>query len=456
MQFDLQIEEVSQSQRLLKFSVNKKEIVSALDMAYKRLSKQVRMQGYPRGKTPRWLLEKRYAKSIEAEVVEEVIQKSFDSAEIPHVVLGRPSVTDIGKIKSGKALDFSMRIDIRPEVEIVGYQGMEVPYEEPTLQDGELEQSIAKKLESKKKIEDAPEGKSAAEGDFVLAKFTLTSDGEQIADESGTMINIGSERFYPGLDEKLIGLQKGQTSSVECTIAEDAILENLQGKECTAEVEIINIQSYHVPELNDELAKELGFEGGVEEMRVASEDELLQARKEGARNAARVSILQALSKSNEFEVPQPIIEEQLKALTEELRMRRMYAGEDPRKVQFSDAEMADLRERAEFAGKSACILSSISKQESIEVESADIQAKVEEIASMRGQTVESIMSYIRAENAEGMLAERILEEKTLNWIFEQAALVAPTVESAEEAAEEEAPEEAPEEAQVDGEETAEE
>jgi trigger factor len=233
-------------------------------------------------------------------------------------------------------------------------------------------------------------------------------------------------------------------------------LENLQGKECTAEVEIINIQSYHVPELNDELAKELGFEGGVEEMRVASEDELLQARKEGARNAARVSILQALSKSNEFEVPQPIIEEQLKALTEELRMRRMYAGEDPRKVQFSDAEMADLRERAEFAGKSACILSSISKQESIEVESADIQAKVEEIASMRGQTVESIMSYIRAENAEGMLAERILEEKTLNWIFEQAALVAPTVESAEEVAEEEAPEEAPEEAQVDGEETAEE
>ena len=73
MQFDLQIEEVSQSQRLLKFSVNKKEIISALDKAYKRLSKQVRMQGYPRGKTPRWLLEKRYAKNIEAEVVEEVM-----------------------------------------------------------------------------------------------------------------------------------------------------------------------------------------------------------------------------------------------------------------------------------------------------------------------------------------------------------------------------------------------
>ena len=63
---------------------------------------------------------------------------------------------------------------------------------------------------------------------------------------------------------------------------------------------------------------------------------------------------------------------------------------------------------------------------------ADIQAKVNEIASMRGQTAESIMSYIRAENAQGMLAERILEEKTLNWIFDQAALVSP--ESVEEEA----------------------
>jgi len=110
-----------------------------------------------------------------------------------------------------------------------------------------------------------------------------------------------------------------------------------------------------------------------------------------------------------------------------LKMRRMYTGEDPRTIKFSEEEMKDLQERAAFAGKSACILSLIAKQEEIAVEEEDIQAKVSEIASMRGQTAESIMSYIRAENAQGMLAERILEEKTLNWIFNQAALVSPEV-----------------------------
>ena len=442
MKFDLEIEEVSQSKRLLKFSVHKKEISSALDKAYKKLAKQVRIPGQRRGKAPRWLLEKRYAKNIEAEVVEDVIQKSFESAEIPHEVVGRPSVTEVGKVESGKAFDFSLDISIKPEVEVVGYQGMEVPYEEPALKDGELEEAIQRTLDGKKKLDNAPEDEEIQEGDFVLAKFTLSHDGEQVVEESGTMINVGSERFFPGLDKELVGLKKGDTKTVTCTIGEDAISENIRGKECTGDVEIVNVQRYMIPELNEDFAKEAGFEGGVEEFRVATEDGILQARKEAARNASRVEILQSLSKSNEIEVPQPLVDEQLKALMEELRMRRMYSGEDPRKVTFSDEEMTDLRERAQFAAKSACILSLISKQENITVESEDIQAKVEEIASMRGQTVESIMSYIRGENAEGMLAERILEEKTLNWIFEQASLVAPKVEEvAEEAAEEKAEEE---------------
>ena len=424
MQFDLQIEEVSQSTRLLKFSVHKKEISSALDKAYKRLAKQVRLPAFPKGKAPRWLLEKRYAKSIEAEVMEELIQTSFESADIPHTVLGRPSLTDMGSFTSGRDFDFSLSVSIKPEVEIVHYQGMEVPYEEPTLEDGELDRVITQKLDSKKKLDNVSDDVEAQKGDFVLTKFSLSLEGEEPFEESGTMINIGSERFYPGLDEKLLGLKKGDKETVSCTIGENAVVEKLRGKECSADVEVVNIQRYLVPELTEEYAKELGFEG-VEEFRVATEDEILQARKEGARNQARVAILQALSKSNELEVPQPLVDDQLKALMEELRMRRLYAGEDPRKVQFSDTEMADLKERAQFAAKSACILALIAKQESITVNSTDIQEKVEEIASMRGQTVESIMSYIKAEKAEDILAERILEEKTINWLFDQASLVAP-------------------------------
>ena len=242
------------------------------------------------------------------------------------------------------------------------------------------------------------------------------------------MLHVGAEKFYPGIDGLLIGCKKGETKTGTVQIAEESIFDHLKGKEGEATVELINVQSYTVPELSDELAAELGFENGAEEFKASIEEEILRARRNSSRDKARVKILESLEKANDFEVPQAMVDEQLNALMEELRMRRVYAGEDPRKIQFDDKETADLQKRALFAAKSACLLALIAKQEKIAVEDSDIEEKINEIAMMRNQTPESIRSYIQSENANGVLSERILEEKTLNWLFEHAALV-----SAEEA-----------------------
>ncbi|MEC7985521.1 MAG: trigger factor [Myxococcota bacterium] len=425
MQFDLKIENVSQSRCLLKFTIDKKEVSAALDKAYSRVGQNLKLQGYRKGKAPRWLLERRFKKNVEAEVVDDFIQNSYRNADIPHTIVGQPSVEDLEGIKKNKALSFSLGVDIRPEFTVENYTGIEVPYSEPALEDGELEAAIDRRLASKKKIEDAPEGKEVEEGDFVLAKIQFTVDGETVADESGTMLHIGSEKFYPGIDSLLIGSKKGESKEGEVTISEESVFDHLKGKSGDVSVEVINVQSYTQPDLNDELAAELGFANGVDEFKASVEEEILQARRNGARDQARVKILESLESANDFEVPSAMVEEQLKALMEELKMRRMYAGEDPRKIQFAESEMEDLQRRARFAAKCTCLLSLIAKQEKIDVEDADIEAKIAEIAGMRNQTPESIRSYIQSENAFGVLSERILEEKTINWLFENSALVSP-------------------------------
>jgi len=130
-----------------------------------------------------------------------------------------------------------------------------------------------------------------------------------------------------------------------------------------------------------------------------------------------------LVESNDFEVPSGMIDDQLKSLLEEMKMRRAYGGQDPSTIQFSDAEIADLRGRALFAAKSSCILASVANKENIVVEDADIDAKIHEIASMRGQAVEAIRGYLEREQAYDVLSERIIEEKTLGWLLEHAELV---------------------------------
>ena len=126
---------------------------------------------------------------------------------------------------------------------------------------------------------------------------------------------------------------------------------------------------------------------------------------------------------NEFDVPDGMVEEQLQALVEELRVRRAYGGQDPRSIRFSDAEMEDLRRRARFAAKASCILAAVSRQEDIIVSDVDIDARIEEIAGMRGQTTSAIRGYLEREGATGVLRERLLEEKTLEWLLENAELI---------------------------------
>ena len=133
-----------------------------------------------------------------------------------------------------------------------------------------------------------------------------------------------------------------------------------------------------------------------------------------------MSVLEKLVELNAFDVPQGMIDEQLNALVDELRMRQAYMGRDPKQLTFSDAEMADLRQRAEFAARASCVLDGVARQEGIEVSDADLDAKIQEMADERGQPVEAIRGYIQQEGASSVLKARIQEEKTLDWLLENA------------------------------------
>ena len=106
-----------------------------------------------------------------------------------------------------------------------------------------------------------------------------------------------------------------------------------------------------------------------------------------------------------------------------MRIRRSYAGQDPRRIRFSDAEIADLKERASFAAKASVLLSGVSRQEGVDVSNDDLDAKIQEIADMRGQAVEAIRGYLEREGAMGMLKTRVMEERVLDYLMEQAELV---------------------------------
>lgn len=426
MQYDLTIEDVSPIRRRLRFTVGAELVKAELDSAYNSLKGRARLPGFRPGKAPRNVLEARFGKQVNSDVGARLMEQAFRQAATALDLAGQPAVEEQGEVRSGTGLSFVIGVDVKPAVTLEGYSGLRVEYPSAQVREADVDASVRRVLQGQARIAEVTEDRPVQAGDRVLASVKLTEGDAVLAEEAGTMVLTQGERFYPGLESLLIGLSKGGTASGQVTIGATSQYEHLKGKAVQAEVTVLGMQAVAVPDLDDSLAADLGYEGGAEGMRAALRMRLQEQVDEAARNQARVALLQQLVERNPFDVPSSMVEEQLGALVEELRVRRAYSGQDPRSVRFSDAEVADLRSRALFAARASVILAQVAKNEQIEVADGEIDARVAEIAKSRGQQVEAIRAYLQREQAFGVLRTRILEEKTLEWLLEASELV-PTV-----------------------------
>ncbi len=430
MQYQLDVENVSSIRRRLHFTLSGKQVSAELDLAFNDLKNKVRLPGFRPGKVPRKLLESRFGKQIRGEVSGRLVDRAWRLESPKLEVAGQPSLEDSSDLGAGD-FTFVIGVDVRPEIEVKNYTGIQVAFRSATLADDAVDARVNARLASQSRIQEVTDRPVQA-GDEVLTKVTLTrplaadaeagATAEILAEEFGTKIFTAGDRFYPGLETLLIGLSAGESGTGSVTIGAKSVYEHLQGQTVDAAVEVMGIQARTVPTLTDEAATDLGYEGGAEGMRAAIRMELQAQLEENARQSSRVELLEKLVAANDFDVPESLINEQFEALQEEMKVRRAYQGQDPRSIRFSDAELADLHNRGRFAAKAALLLAAISRQESLAVTDADMDAKIEEIASSRQQAPAAIRGYLEREGAMGVLKTRIAEEKTLEWLLEHADL----------------------------------
>lgn len=419
------VESLGSFQRKIHFSIPANTVNRELDDAFRSLKGRVRIRGFRPGKAPRKVLEARFGSQVRLDVAQNLIQTSWTSAINDHGIepVSRPSVDRSAELSSGEDFEFTITVDVRPTVTLDVYRDVEVVYPTVEVTDDEVAVRVNARLESQTRL--VAVERPVERGDMVMVEFTAKDGDDEVARELGTMVRTEADPYYPGLEEFLVGLSAEETKSGTVTFADSAKAEAVAGRELTVEAKVINVQANEIPELDDEVAEQLGFEGGAEAMRASVRMQIEEQRNEMARNQARANLLQVLIEKNEFSVPAGMVDQQLEVLVEELKMQQAYRGVDPRSVHFNDAQMADLRMRAEFAVKGGLILDSVSSTESLEVTDADLERKYQELADERGQTIEAIRGYFVKEDAVEELRSRLLEEVTLDWLLEHATLVAP-------------------------------
>jgi len=419
-------------QRKVQVSVPAARVREEIEKAYKSLGNKVSLRGFRKGKTPRKVLEMRFRENVQDDVANILVQRGYTSALRDQNIepVSRPAVQEFEPVSADKDFQFTIIVEVRPEIELQSYTGLDVEFPVFEVMDSEIDAMMASRLESEARLVEVSRGVET--GDMVLVELVAKDGDDVVVTEPGTMIRTEADPYYPGVEALLVGLETGGEATGSISFPQNARAQGIAGRTLNVTVKVVSVQANQVPELTEDVAKELGFDS-IEAFRASVSDELGKGREEMGRNQARANLLQALIEANPFEVPGGMVEQQLGDLIQQLKIQQAYRGIDPRTITFNDAQMADLRMRAAFAAKGGLILDWVSSKEDLKVTDEDLDTHYQEFADERGQTVESIKGYYVKDGKVEQLRGLLLEEKVLDWLLDRANVIRKALSSTDDA-----------------------
>ncbi|TDM10661.1 trigger factor [Macrococcus lamae] len=388
---------------VLTVTVPAEEVNTALDKAFKKVVKQVNVPGFRKGKMPRPLFEQRFGvESLYQDALDFILPDAYadavDEAGINPV--DRPEI-DIEQMEKGKELIFTANVTVEPEVTLGDYKGLEVEAADTEVSDEEFETALNAELARKAELVVKEEG-AIENGDVVNLDFDGYVNDEQFegGKAEGYDLEIGSGQFIPGFEEQLVGVKTGEEKDVNVTFPEEYHAEELAGKEAVFKVKINEVKAKEVPELDDELAKELDESvDSVDAYKTKYRGDLAEQKKIEAENMTKESLITQVTDNAQVDIPQAMVDTELGRMMQEFEQRIAQQGLNlDLYYQFSGQSEEQLKESmqedAEKRVKTNLTLAAIANAENIEITDEDVETELTKMSEQFGLSVDDIRSAL--------------------------------------------------------------
>ncbi len=414
----------------LTINVSAEKFDEALNEAYKKVVKTVTLPGFRKGRIPRNIFENQFGvESLYQDAVDIVLPTAYEAAidQTEIFPIDQPAV-DIEQIEKGKELIFKAVVTVKPEVKLGEYKGLEYEAEEVDVTDEEVETALEDLRKGQAELVLKEEG-TVEDGDTAVIDFEGFIDGEAFEGGKGEnhSLEIGAGQFIPGFEEQLIGKSANEDTEIQVTFPEDYQASEFAGKEATFKVTIHEIKQKELPELDDDFAQDVDEEvETLAELKEKKKEELLSNKELAADNKKRESLLLKASENAEIDIPEVMVETELGNMLQEFEQRIQMQGMTLENYyQFSGETEEGIREQMKEDAlkrvKSNLTLEAILEAEELEVEEADIDAELEEMAKMYSMEKEQILGMLGG-NAD-VLKEDLKIKKAMNFIVEQAKAI---------------------------------
>ncbi len=362
----------SSTRKTVEVTVPAAEVSATFNDVVAKIAPKVRIPGFRPGKAPRPVLMQKYAREIQSDVAQQLVEKHFWKAaqEAGTLPISHPSIEKLD-LKEGSDAVFRAQYDVAPEVQLPDYKAMSLTKKKRAID----EATVAEHLEGLRQratkylpVEDAV----VATGLIATCDIRVKPQGLKAQEYKDQALEIDGTRPF---DAELIGMKADERKSFTLSHPADDANTVLAGKTLAYDVQVKDLRRKEVPVLGDEFAKDLGDFADLEALKVAVAKDLEEASERDAVSRLHASLLDTLLEAAPFEVPRSMVGLQLDDYCQEFAQHVARQGMDPKKVNWQ-AYRQFRQNEAERAVRSGYLLQAIGNAESIEVPEADIDAEI--------------------------------------------------------------------------------
>jgi len=418
------VEEISPIKKKVHVEVPEDHVAKEIDSFYDELKKKAKIKGFRPGKAPRSILERYFKDYTTGEVLQRLIQETFPKAlsEVSCSPVAPPAF-DPQELESGKPFRYAAIVEVKPEIKIEDYAGLNLEGKKEDVGDEELEERLKSLQNLHAQLKTISEPREIRTGDYVILDYDATMDGKPLDEGKGidVPVEVGSGRFIPTLEEKLIGLKPEDERDVDVSFPADYAYKKWAGKTVSFHVKVKEIKEKILPALDEEFAKDLGGFDSLEALKVKLREDMQKAKEMALDRHLKDQIVDQLLQKNSFEIPPSLVEDQNQALVSEAKLRLASQGMNLKDMDISEDKLReDYRAVAERQVKTYLILEKIAGQEGISVSDEEVQDRLKEISERSHQKLEAVKRYYEKNGLIPEIQAGLLSDKTLNLLLEKS------------------------------------
>jgi trigger factor len=405
------IENIKGLNKDLKVLIDKETMSSYMDEKYDEIKGTVNLKGFRPGKVPKEVLKRQFGKAVFGEVLDKVLKETSTKALEENKIkpAGQPKL-DLKTYGEDKELEYVLSVTELPKVDVKSIESIKFDQYSVKIDNSETDKRIKEIAKNQPSFKEASPDTKAKEGDLVTLDYQATVDGKEFKGSEGknTQLTLGKDLFLKGFDKQLIGVKKDDEKIVDAVLPENFPEKELVNKAAKFKCKILNVKNPEEVKIDDNFAKNLGAKD-LNDLKTLISKQINDEYKNSLDQLSKHQILKEIEKIKVDEIPENLIEEEVKILSQ---------GMDETEAKKNKAKF---KETAITRIKTGLILNEFGEQNKIQVSEQEIQAEVQkQLRMMPGQEKMVMDFYQKNPSAVASLRGTVYEEKILNLIKEKA------------------------------------